>query len=249
MNARSYLIVNADDFGYSASVNRGIVQAHERGIVTSTSLMVRWPGAPEAGAYLKTHASLVAGLHVDLGEWAYRNGEWVALYHVVDTHDRAAVQAEVRRQLDVFGQLSSQKPSHLDTHQHVHQREPTRSILTQIGEELGIPVRHFSPGIRYCGDFYGQTTEGDAYADAISVESLLQLLRALAPGFTELACHPGLGNDRNTMYDRERADELTVLCDTRIRTAIDELGIHLCSFRDATRVLLDSRSSADRENR
>ena len=40
------VIVNADDFGQSAGINRGIVEAHERGIVTSASLMVRWPAAP-----------------------------------------------------------------------------------------------------------------------------------------------------------------------------------------------------------
>jgi len=41
MSDRRYLIVNADDFGQSPGVNRGIIQAHEHGIVTSASLMVR----------------------------------------------------------------------------------------------------------------------------------------------------------------------------------------------------------------
>src|SRR5437868_5718080 len=98
MSASRYLIVNADDFGYSESVNRGIAQAHERGIVTSTSVMVRWARATEAGAYLKAHENLAAGLHVDLGEWAYQNGEWVPRYYVVETGDRASVETEVWRQ-------------------------------------------------------------------------------------------------------------------------------------------------------
>lgn len=46
-----FLIVNADDFGQSPGVNRGIIEAHEHGIVTSASLMVRWPAATEAAAY------------------------------------------------------------------------------------------------------------------------------------------------------------------------------------------------------
>ncbi|PYR01516.1 MAG: hypothetical protein DMF97_07400, partial [Acidobacteria bacterium] len=33
-----YLIVNADDFGASSGINRGILEAHQRGILTSTSL-------------------------------------------------------------------------------------------------------------------------------------------------------------------------------------------------------------------
>ena len=43
-----YLIVNADDFGASAGINRGILEAHERGVLTSTSLMVNMPAVGEA---------------------------------------------------------------------------------------------------------------------------------------------------------------------------------------------------------
>jgi len=50
MFPQRYLIVNADDFGQSQGVNRGVIAAHEHGIVTSASLMVRWPAAIEAAA-------------------------------------------------------------------------------------------------------------------------------------------------------------------------------------------------------
>jgi len=40
-----FLIVNADDFGQSPGINRGIIKAHADGIVTSVSLMVRWPAS------------------------------------------------------------------------------------------------------------------------------------------------------------------------------------------------------------
>ncbi len=48
--AKRALIVNADDFGQSFGVNRGIMEAHQRGIVISASPMVRWPAAREAAA-------------------------------------------------------------------------------------------------------------------------------------------------------------------------------------------------------
>src|ERR687893_53407 len=77
-----YLIVNSDDFGLSRGVNQGIIEAHEQGIVTSASLMVRWPAAAEAAAYAREHSELSLGLHIDLSEWAYRDGDWRAVYEV-----------------------------------------------------------------------------------------------------------------------------------------------------------------------
>jgi predicted glycoside hydrolase/deacetylase ChbG (UPF0249 family) len=58
---RRVLIVNADDFGLSPGVNRSVVQAHERGIVTGASLMVRWPAATEATAYARANPGLSLG--------------------------------------------------------------------------------------------------------------------------------------------------------------------------------------------
>src|ERR1700722_19032593 len=57
-----YVIVNADDFGQSRGINQGIIQAHEQGIVTSASLMVRWAGAAEAAAYGRAHPNFSLGL-------------------------------------------------------------------------------------------------------------------------------------------------------------------------------------------
>src|SRR3954469_16501974 len=88
--ARRELIVNADDFGLCAAVNEGIVLAHERGIVTSTSLMVSRDGAAEAAAYARSHPRLSVGLHIDLGEWVCRGRTWVPNYVVVPLDDRDA---------------------------------------------------------------------------------------------------------------------------------------------------------------
>src|SRR5260370_15450729 len=92
--AKRALIVNADDFGQSFGINRGIMEAHERGIVTSASLMVRWPAAREAAAYAKKHPRLSLGLHFDFGESRFRNGNWTKLYEVVSEADVEAVRRE-----------------------------------------------------------------------------------------------------------------------------------------------------------
>jgi chitin disaccharide deacetylase len=227
-----YLIVNADDFGLSAGVNRGIIECAGRGILTSASLMVRWPAAAEAAAYAKTSRAISVGLHVDLGEWVLRNGNWELLYQVVDTDDAGAVAKEINGQLAEFRRLTDCNPSHLDSHQHVHRNEPARSIMLNLARELGVPLRECSPHVRYCGDFYGQGGEGEHLPGAISVANLKNILSSLPDGVTELGCHPGYGDDLDSPYRVERAGEVRALCDPETRAAVAALGLKLCSFND-----------------
>jgi predicted glycoside hydrolase/deacetylase ChbG (UPF0249 family) len=226
------LIVNADDFGQSPGVNRGIVEAHEHGIVTSTSLMVRWPAAREAAGYARGRPGLSVGLHLDLGEWALRDDEWVARYEVVPTSDACQVAAEVARQINAFRELLGRDPTHVDSHQHVHRDEATRSIVLAAAAELGVHVRHFGRA-QYCGAFYGQDARGDSLADALSPGALVGILRELPPGLSELCCHPGYADDLDTTYRTERAVEVRTLCSAPVREALDEFGIRLVSFVDA----------------
>lgn len=229
---KRYLIVNADDFGQSSGVNRGIIEAHERGIVTSASLMVRWPGAAEAAAYSRRRLELSLGLHVDLGEWAFTGGAWMPLYEVVPLTEVEAVRKEVTAQLAAFRRFMDRDPSHIDSHQHVHQREPLQSILMEVASQLGVSLRHFSPEVRYCGHFYGQTAEGFPIPGRIAIETLIEIISRLPIGCTELSCHPGFASDLDTMYRDERAEEVKVLCDPRLRTAMGVMNVELCSFEN-----------------
>lgn len=224
------LIVNADDFGMSPGVNAGIIEAHEHGIVTSTSLMVRWPAAAQAAEYAQTHTRLSVGLHVDLGEWTFAEEEWRPAYQVVPVDDAMAVAEEIARQLAAFRKLMRREPTHLDSHQHVHHSEPIASILQEEARKLGLVLRATDPQVRYCGDFYGQASKGYPYPEGISVEGLLKVLRKLPRGCTELGCHPAKPADVEGMYRRERETECATLCDPRVRAALQSEGITLCSF-------------------
>jgi predicted glycoside hydrolase/deacetylase ChbG (UPF0249 family) len=226
------LIVNADDFGRSAGINAGVIEAHERGVVTSASLMTRWPAAVEAAAYARRAGRLSLGLHVDLGEWAYRDGDWVALYEVVALEDEAAVREEVGRQLTSFRALAGRDPTHLDSHQHVHRAEPARSALRELAARLSVPLRGHGETVRYCGGFYGQDGRGRPVPEAITVAGLLALLRDLPEGATELGCHPGRGSEDESVYGVERERELETLCDPAVRAALAAERIELASFAD-----------------
>jgi len=226
------LIVNADDFGLSPGVNAGVVQAHEQGILTSASLMVRWPAAAEAASYTGGSPRLSLGLHVDLGEWELRDGTWETVYEVVPLDRAEIVEAEVRAQLESFRRLTGGDPTHLDSHQHIHNFEPAVSMFTQVAHELGVPLRHYTNGVSYCGDLYGHDSNAKPIPGAITVERLIEIIAGLPPGVTELACHPGVGEDSGSVYDSERAQEVEILCDPRVREALEREGVALRSFAD-----------------
>jgi predicted glycoside hydrolase/deacetylase ChbG (UPF0249 family) len=225
--------VNADDFGRSAAINAGVVQAHVSGIVTSASLMVRYAAAGEAVVVARDYPALGLGLHLDLAEWEKVDGEWRPTYTVVDTDDASAVAREVERQLAWFRSLVGADPTHLDSHQHVHRDEPVRSVAVAAAAAMGVPLRELS-SVRYYGGFYGQDRDGTSMPSAVSPEALSKLVRELPEGDTEFCCHPATEAEPFTTYATERPLELRALCDPAVRGAIRDAEIRLCSFRELT---------------
>ena len=231
-----YVIINADDFGASAGINRGIVEAHARGIVTSTSLMVTGRAVHEAVAMSKDHPRLGIGLHWDV---------WGEDERTFDLGDHRAVRDEFARQLDVFHRLMGRAPTHIDSHRHAHREPIVAELFRQLAAPLGVPLRH-DGRVRYVGGFYAQWEWMVTELKYVSVEYLQQLLRdeTTAQGWTEIGCHPGyVSDDFASVYLGEREHELRTLTDPRVRRTIDELGITLCNYADHAR--LTSRKNAD----
>lgn len=226
------LIVNADDFGLCPGVNRGVVEAFDRGIVTSASLMVRGAAAPEAAALAGERPSLSLGLHLDLAEWAPSGEEgWVERYRRVDLDDPAAVREEVEDQLRAFERLTGRAPTHLDGHQHVQRDPRAGEPMRRLARRLDVPLRLDGGRVRWCGDFYGQDGRGRPFPGGVTVERLLGILRGLAAGWTELGCHPGLGVlPEESSYAGERGLETQALCDPRVAVAVRAAEVVLTSF-------------------
>ena len=231
MSEERFLVVNADDLGLSAAVNDGIFAAHAEGVVTSASLMVRQGAAAAAAERAADFPELAVGLHIDLGEWNYEAGEWMQAYSHCDGDDPEAVAAECRAQLERFRALLGRDPTHLDSHQHVHESEPAKGVAEALAAELGVPLRNRT--IRYEGGFYGQTGKGEPFPEGIAPERLLDLIRALPPGCTEVGCHPAAGPVPTSSYDSERQTELETLRDPRVKDLLNVMEIKLCSFAQA----------------
>ncbi|MEI6445300.1 MAG: hopanoid biosynthesis-associated protein HpnK [Nostocales cyanobacterium ELA583] len=149
------LIINADDFGVSSSVNAAIIKAHEEGILTSTSLMVSGDAAQEAIALAKNHPQLAVGLHLVLvcGKSVLPTSQ---IPHLVDSQGNfsnnptqaglnyqfnQATRAELR--LEIYSQLAKFRDSglnlsHVDGHLHLHVHPVILNILTEFAAEFKI---------------------------------------------------------------------------------------------------------------
>lgn len=222
-----YLIVNADDFGASDGVNRGIVECHVNGVVTSTSLMVTGAAVDQAAALSREHPDLAIGLHWDV--WGEDEREF-------DIEDVDAVRDEFARQVDEFRRIMGRDPTHVDSHRHAHREDHLMPVFRELVEPLGVPLRD-DGRVRFVGGFYAQWEWGVTELKYVSVEFLDGMLRKeVPPGWTEFSCHPGYRSPGyDAMYLEEREEEVRTLTDPRIREAIDELGISLVSYADYAR--------------
>ena len=221
--AQRTVIVNADDFGENSGVNRGIIEAHERGIVTSTSLLVGQPGTGAAVALARQYPDLSLGLHVNLD----RVGAGLIGQERLDLLGR-----EIERQFKLFTDLTGSAPTHLDSHHHVHRYLNVGRLFLALSQRTGIPLRGFSDVI-YLGGFYAQWDSGKLDRSHISVDYLLALFGKAGRGFTEIGCHPGYADfASDAAYSWQREVELHALTDPRARAGLAALGIRLASYRD-----------------
>jgi predicted glycoside hydrolase/deacetylase ChbG (UPF0249 family) len=224
-----YLIVNADDFGYGGGINRGIAEAHDRGIVTSATLVVNGRATDEAVALARDRPLLSVGLHVNFTNEGDR---------LVEFDDPLTCRADIRRQFEVFCEKVGRLPTHLDSHQHVHRDRRRRPFFKELAREHGIPLRDHSPVV-FKGGFYAQWQYGVTDPAKVSYEALTAILgKELPGGFYELAVHPGYVDPQLDMvYNKDRELELSTLCDPRLPGFLDEHGITLIGFRDLPLVL------------
>jgi predicted glycoside hydrolase/deacetylase ChbG (UPF0249 family) len=219
-----YLIVNGDDFGYSPGVSDGIVEAHEHGILTSTSMLVGTRFGAAAAQRARALPDLSVGLHVCLTDTGER--------FTVNPDDTKSCRSELRRQFDRFVELMETAPTHLDSHHNVHRDPRLEPLFLELAEEHSLPLREHSV-VRYFPSFYGQW-KGETHLEQIGAEMLERMLRTeIAEGLTELGCHPGYVDEHlDSSYSLERETELHTLCAPSVRPVLDELAIRLISFRD-----------------
>jgi hopanoid biosynthesis associated protein HpnK len=231
------LVVNADDFGLSEGINRGIERCFRAGLLRSASLMpngAAWADALETAARnpglgVGVHLSLVdepaLAARDQLGGLVDASGRLPGSYQdfvrgfMRGRFGKPQVAAEIAAQLERV-RAAGLRPTHLDSHQHLHLLPSVLEIVIGAAREAGIrvvrvPAESGAPGggaglarrmqLRLLGQMArsgaGRLHQaglrsadhfwGLAQSGALDEPSLLAIISRLAPGVNELMCHPG----------------------------------------------------------
>ncbi|MBI5870878.1 MAG: ChbG/HpnK family deacetylase [Actinobacteria bacterium] len=260
------LIVNADDFGLTSGVNRAVVECHQRGVVTSATLMVNGGAAVEAALLAADNPQLGVGLHLNLtsgpplmppgsvpslvgsdGDFpGLKTALWRLTSGKAKTHE---LEDEIAAQIDRLIKLGI-RPTHIDSHHHLHAHPRLRSLVRKICPRHGITkMRGFRMAARspkaMAVTFAARLPSAGASMNTpdrfsgIEVMGNRDMAAALRRGLAgdgdtlEFMCHPGYADEeltKVTSYAAPRQAELLRLLSAAFTAAADEAGVRKISF-------------------
>ena len=148
------LIVNADDFGISEGVNNGIVEAHRRGILTSTTAMANMPAFDHAVQLWRETPELGVGVHLNLTsgtsllppsqipdlvrpDGRFHTLSFMLRQLTLGRLDEGQIEVELRAQVERVISAGIQ-PTHVDSHHHVHMHPRLQPIVVEVAQRYGI---------------------------------------------------------------------------------------------------------------
>jgi predicted glycoside hydrolase/deacetylase ChbG (UPF0249 family) len=210
-----YLIVNADDFGYSFSINKGIIKGHMDGIITSTTVLVDEIAANEANR-LSQYPNLSVGLHFN-------------------PRPNKDLQYEFKRQLELFISITGHKPDSVDTHKSLpSDKVNMEQMLRKYSKENNTPVRRLG-NVKFIRSFFGLNVDGSGTLDEskVTVEGLIHAIDEATEEVNEIMTHSGYCDEyllSKSSYNITREKELKSILDPSIKPYIESKGLKLVNW-------------------
>lgn len=236
------LIVNADDFGMTQANTIGILVAHKEGIVTSTTCMMNMPYAKFALKQAQHYPQLGVGIHLVLtvgrplidGAHSYTDemGNFIRPKDYPDGKPHGDVNElyrEWKAQIEKFIEIAGHKPTHIDSHHHVHLLPWHQEVTKALAKEYDLPIRQRHQII----DTYPYIPVFDKmYDEDVNYQYVTEVLQSHS-GALELMCHPAYLDQRlydMSSYNLPRMKELKFLTSSQIKSFIQENHIELINF-------------------
>lgn len=243
------LILNADDFGLSASVNKGIIDCFNEGLISSTTMMMNTPYTDEAIKLAKEHNIKNIGIHLNLtyGKSVLPASEVPSLvdengifhyvcmlgYYTQYLDAKKELRAQIEKFLD-----SGLTPDHLDHHHYFNEIPNILKAYLELAEEYKLPVRSMDENARNRAREMGvKTTDEFSFAFHgngvdISTFGVLKSLFWKRDISLEVLTHVGYIDDytRSQTNYLVREDEINVLREAKKQGYFDD--VELVGFGD-----------------
>lgn len=240
------LIVNADDFGISKAISLGIIEGHKNGVITSTTMMCNMPCAEWAAELAKDYPDLGIGIHLVLtagyplakgvDSLVDEHGRFKKFSKIEETLKTEDIRKEFKCQMEKFLSFGI-KPTHIDTHHHVHSIEKVLEVVKELAIEYNLPVRLVEDKNKPIPNEIKQTDEFVGYfydLPAIEPEGFIEIIEKNKNiEILELMCHPGYLDEyilRNSAYSVQRAKELETLTSNKVKEYIKTNKIELSDY-------------------
>lgn len=226
------LIVNADDFGLSRGVNFGIIDSYLNGIVNSTTMMMNMPGTQHALQLAKEHPGLRVGVHLVLtsGQPLLEN-----VRTLVNEEGRFKTQAQIMASVSDLSQVeierewsaqierflaSGLKPTHLDSHHHVHTRKEFEHVVRRLSSKYKLPVRRNGYSSIHGVETFSDVSLFDFYGEGVCSAYFANLVSRFEDGtMIEVMCHPAYLDPyllKNSSYHYKRVEEYEILTSVQL---------------------------------
>ncbi len=244
------LIINADDFGLSKSVNKGIIEGLSQGIVSSTSLMVNTPYTQEAIEFIRKLKLKNVGIHLNL-TYGFSVLPANEVSSLVDSTGRfhyvcllgyytqyIDAKKELRAQIEKFLKAGL-KPTHLDYHHYFHEVPNIFKAYLELAKEYNLPVRTMTPETRAMAKEMGLVTTDEFSFDfhndyGVNVETLKDIVSKYknTDKTVEILTHIGYIDEytQNQTNYLIREKEIEVLKQAKQQGVFDDCS--LISFAD-----------------
>jgi predicted glycoside hydrolase/deacetylase ChbG (UPF0249 family) len=242
MTAAKRLIVTADGLGTGDAANRGAIEAHRRGIVTSASFTVNGPAAAAVPPLAQDVPGLGIGLNLTFAgapallaparipTLADAEGQLPRTVQEIERARPDDLLAEARAQLRRFRELLGRDPTHLDARDRAQRHPGVLETVLVLAWETGFPVRNASRDVHERLRREGIRTTDQVAAEfdgeAATLEALVNLLSALPLGTAELTCRPTLGEGPGPAGP----GSLHALTHRDARQALQAAGVRLIHF-------------------
>lgn len=244
------LIINADDYGITSGVSKGIIEVMKHGVLSDTTAMANMPFFEEAMEMAKENDIFEMGIHLtaSCGSPVLPAAEVSELVNEDGTFLRRPkekllfvdqVENEFRAQIDKFMKTGI-KLNHIDSHHHCYSFFPeVLKMVVGLAKEYNVPMRCPNNNdlhiVKEAGVKVPDYFVMDFYEDNVTEEFLIERLKGLNGKYevVEIMAHPAIVDQELinlTSYNTDRAKESEVLKSEKVKKFIKENNIEVIGF-------------------